>query len=150
MGSGEFYYKPMVEYIDWKESVEFHPTDLLERKEVHLPSALEVSKADISCLSSGRPRFVQFLTKYKAKQTQEANKQTARAKHEFARMSRKSETIPRKQTSVMIRDQYISSVSTMYQDQLKMEMTREEEEKRKNFEANNSHGYVRYAFSVNA
>merc|ERR1711936_545879 len=76
--SGEFFYKPMVDYIDWKQSsgVEFLPTEL-QRKKVTLPSALEVSKADISCLSYGCPRFLPFLSKYGAQQIKENNTRKA-------------------------------------------------------------------------
>eukprot|EP00092_Neocalanus_flemingeri_P027076 GFUD01029362.1.p1 GENE.GFUD01029362.1~~GFUD01029362.1.p1 ORF type:complete len:184 (-),score=55.93 GFUD01029362.1:268-819(-) len=148
--SGEFYYKPMVDYIDWKQKYEeYQPTNPLERKKVDLPSALEASKADISCLSSGRPNFLSFLAQYGAKQIKDTNMQTARVKHEFARKSKKSETIPRqKRTSVMIRDQYISSVDTMYKTQLKLQRAIDEEEERKNMKEKNEHEYLRYAFNV--
>ena len=59
----------MVDYIDCKESSG-------ERMAVHLPSAMEASMADISCLSSGPPRFVSFIAQYRAKQMKEANSQT--------------------------------------------------------------------------
>merc|ERR1712123_376264 len=151
--SGEFLYKPMVDYVDWKQNsgVDFHhPKDLLERKKVDLPSPLEMYNADIACLSSGSPRLVAFLAQYGAKQIKEINTEKAHIKHAFARKSKNSETIPQKQNSVLTRDQYIARVSTMYKDQLKMEKDREEEEERKEFAANNKHGYLRYAFNLHA
>ena len=38
----------------------------------------------------------------------------------------------------------------MYKDQIKMEKDKEEEEERKEFAANNKHGYLRYAFNLHA
>eukprot|EP00091_Calanus_sinicus_P020534 TRINITY_DN5655_c0_g1_i1.p1 TRINITY_DN5655_c0_g1~~TRINITY_DN5655_c0_g1_i1.p1 ORF type:complete len:176 (-),score=67.15 TRINITY_DN5655_c0_g1_i1:93-620(-) len=147
--SGEFYYKPMVEYIDNKEDsgLEFHPTDVLERKSVYLPSALEASKADISCLSSGCPKFVPFLAQYGARQMKEKNKLTAHVKYEFARKSKKSETIAQKRTSVMIRDQYIASVDTMYKEQMRRKKYMEKEEEEKNNKVCYNQGNLKYVFS---
>ena len=45
----------------------------LFRKRVHLPSALEATNVDISCLSSGKPNFVSFLAQYGARQIKEKN-----------------------------------------------------------------------------
>merc|ERR1712098_343494 len=124
--SGEFYYKPMLEYIDHKEDTgpEVNPNNLIGRKKVHLPSALEASKVDISCLSSGKPNFVSFLAQYGAKQIKEKNtpkviKLLAHIKHAFARRSKNSDTLGDKRNSVIIRDQYITQVDTMHKEQLR-------------------------------
>merc|ERR1712106_65909 len=150
--SGEFYYKPMVEYIDRKEDagLEFNPSDLQEREKVHLPSAMGASKADISCLSSGCPRFVSFLAQYGAKQMKEKNKLKAHVKHEFARKSKKSDTITDKRSSVMIRDQYISSVDSMHKEQIRRVKYMEEEEERKNKLADQNHDNLKYVFYKHA
>merc|ERR1712215_652992 len=142
---------PMVDYIDWKQSsgVEFLPTEL-QRKEVTLPDALEVSKADISCLSDGCPRFVPFLSKYVAQQMKEKNIQKAHIKHEFARQSKNPETIPQKRTCIMIRDQYIAGVDSMHKAKLQKIKNIEKEEKKKEFDANNKHGYLKYIYNVHA
>ena len=50
----------------------------LFRREVHLPSALEMTKADQSCLGSGAPNYVAFLAKFFTKQLNETNSRKAR------------------------------------------------------------------------
>ena len=110
----------MVEYLDWKDASGVEDSALvfdrfakqkLEcalnvyfRKIVHLPSALELSKADQSCLGSGEPDYLGFLGKFFAKQLSEVNKKNTWVKHGLARWSTHADTIPfQKKTSEMIR-----------------------------------------------
>ena len=77
---------------------------LEERKEVILPSALELSKADQSCLGSGSPNVIAFLGKFYAKQISEVNTKKTWVKHGLARWSTDVNTIPyQRRTSEMIR-----------------------------------------------
>merc|ERR1719167_177808 len=149
--SGEFFYKPMVEYIDHKQrsGLDNLPWDQLERPKVQLPSALEASKADISCLSSGSPRFVPFLVNYGAKQLKEKNTLKAHIKHEFARQSKNSDTIDQKRTSVIIRDKYIASVGDMFQEQIRKDRYLAREEERKGCRKYNEEN-LKYVFSKHA
>ena len=71
-------------------------------------------------------------------------------KNQFSRMSSSSETIPQKRTSVMIRDQYINSVDTMYKEQLRKKKRRDEEEERKNTKTHEEHANLRFAFNIHA
>ena len=95
----------MVEYLDWKDSYGSLDAALLEeRKEVKLPSALELSKADQSCLGSGSPNVVAFLGKFYAKQMSEVNSRKTWVNFGLARWSTDVNTIPyQKRTSEMIR-----------------------------------------------
>ena len=69
-----------------------------------MPSALEMSKADQSCLKSGAPDYVAFLAKYFAKQLAEVNTTKARVRFGLTRWDTDPETIPyQKRTSEMIR-----------------------------------------------
>ena len=71
----------------------------------------------------------------------------AHVKHEFARKSKKSETIAQKRTSVMIRDQYISSVDTMYKEQMRRKKYMEAEEEEKNNKVSYNQGNLKYVFN---
>merc|ERR1712203_1163300 len=85
-GSGEFYYRPMVDYLDWKDDSGLESAALVsERREVHLPSALEMTKADQSCLGSGAPNYVAFLAKFFTKQLNETNSRKARVRFALTR-----------------------------------------------------------------
>lgn len=76
----------------------------LPRREVHLPSALEMSKADQSCLNSGAPDYIAFLAKFYAKQLAELNTRKARVRFALTRWDTDPDTIPyQKRTSEMIR-----------------------------------------------
>merc|ERR1711970_466351 len=146
--SGEFYYKPMIEYINHKEDtgLEIDTNNLIGRKRVHLPSALEATTVDISCLSSGKPNFVSFLAQYGARQIKEKNTMKAHIKHAFARGCKSSETIKDKRNSVIIRDQYINCVDTMHREQLRRIKYIQEEEERKSRMANLDHENLKHLF----
>ena len=76
----------------------------LFRREVHLPSALEMTKADQSCLGSGAPNYVAFLAKFFTKQLNETNSRKARVRFALTRWDTDPDTIPyQKRTSEMIR-----------------------------------------------
>jgi len=114
--SGEFYYRPMVDYLDWKDNSGLESGALLvsERREIHLPSALEMSKANQSCLGSGAPDYVAFLAKFFAKQMGEINTRKAKVGFALTRWDTDPNTIPyQKRTSEMIRDGYIDEVKNM-------------------------------------
>ena len=92
----------MVEYLDWKDNLGMMNMD--ERKEVKLPSALELSKADQSCLGTGAPNVLAFLGNFYAKQMFETNSRKTWVRHGLARWSTDVNTIPyQKRTSEMIR-----------------------------------------------
>nr|ALS05059.1 hypothetical protein [Centropages tenuiremis] len=118
--SGEFYYKPMLEYIDGKDITGFKPelpvhlATLLSREPVKLPDPMERSQGNVDDLHSGAPRMLDFLTQYRAKQIREGNKQTVHTKNEIARQSRNVNTIHDTRTSTLIRNQYIREVSAIY------------------------------------
>merc|ERR1711864_52925 len=97
--SGEFYYQPMLEYIDKKEMV---GVDLEFRKKVELGTVLS--------------RLTDFISVYKAKQIKGRNQKTVHTKFEMARGSTSSDTLPDKRSSTIIRDQYINSLVLLYRD----------------------------------
>ena len=76
----------------------------VSRREIHLPSALEMSKANQSCLGSGAPDYVAFLAKFFAKQMGEINTRKAKVGFALTRWDTDPDTIPyQKRTSEMIR-----------------------------------------------
>jgi len=102
----------MVDYLNWKDDEGLESKALLsERKEVKLPSALELSKADQTCLGSGMPDYIGYLGKFYAKQMSEVNCKSMKVKYGLARWSTDLETIPfQKLTSEMIRDEYVGEL----------------------------------------
>jgi len=105
----------MVDYLDWKDDSGLEIGAMVsERRKVHLPSALEMSKADQSCLNSGAPDYIAFLAKFYAKQLTEVNSRKARVRFALTRWDTDPDTIPyQKRTSEMIRDGYIDEVKNM-------------------------------------
>ena len=83
-----------------------------------MPSALEMSKADQSCLGSGAPNYVAFLAKFFAKQLAETNTRKAKVRFALTRWDTDPDTIPyQKRTSEMIRwfcKRSLSSLSLFY------------------------------------
>jgi len=116
----------MVEYLNWKDESGLVDFALVsERKEVHLPSALEMSKADQSCLGSGAPNYLAVLAKFYAKQMAETNTRTTKVKHALARWDTDKQTIPfQKRTSEMIRDQYVTEIQNLFKSKEKEERTK--------------------------
>jgi len=114
--SGEYYYKPMLEYIDKREFMGFKAgqSALMSSEPVKLPDPMERSQANVQDLHTGPPRMLDFLSKYRAKQMKEENKQTVHTKNEIARHSKGVPSIQDKRTSTLIRNQYINEVSAIY------------------------------------
>merc|ERR1711864_24235 len=122
--SGEFYYQPMLEYIDKKEMVgvdlEFRKKvelcTVLSRDQVKMPTAEEMGSVNVNDLNQGPLRLTDFISVYKAKQIKGRNQKTVHTKFEMARGSTSSDTLPDKRSSTIIRDQYINSLVLLYRD----------------------------------
>ena len=97
----------MLDYLDRRDDSgldQLGVKGIPERKSVHLPSGLELDSLDTISLSSGPPDLVSFLSKYLSKQLKETNQRSVHVKHEAARGSSRTLSIPiHKKTSEMIR-----------------------------------------------
>merc|ERR1711970_364048 len=124
--SGEFYYQPMLDYIDNKDimgsdvDIEFRKkvemTTLLSRDRVKLPTAQEMANVNVNDIQIGPLRLGDFISVYKAKQIKGRNQKTVHTKYEMSRGSKSSDTLPDKRSSTIIRDQYINGLVLMYRD----------------------------------
>ncbi|XP_023327506.1 uncharacterized protein LOC111700725 [Eurytemora carolleeae] len=120
---GEYYYQPMIEYINNKdntgrtETIAMKYITVQTREPVRMPSSQDLMNCNVEDLGFKVPRIGDFLSRYGAKKIKEMNSQTVHTKNEMLRQSKNSETIPDKRTSTLIRNQYIREVSSMYQGQ---------------------------------
>merc|ERR1712080_310840 len=126
--AGECYYKPMVDYIDWKEldweGMELSEAvlrDITARPRVHLPLCGEMRLDDIEedWIAPEKPNLARFLTEYGARQAKHQQGQTVHCKHQFFRSNMatrgilpSSETIGWPSDAAKIRYPYISKLST--------------------------------------
>eukprot|EP00088_Acartia_fossae_P045614 TRINITY_DN4912_c0_g2_i1.p1 TRINITY_DN4912_c0_g2~~TRINITY_DN4912_c0_g2_i1.p1 ORF type:complete len:154 (-),score=28.19 TRINITY_DN4912_c0_g2_i1:70-531(-) len=119
---GEYYYQPMLEYIDNQDltgglltkSQPVKLVTLLAREPIKLPHGHEMTSGNIIDLPVGAPRLEPFLAKYRAQQIKEANMKTAHVRSEMIRASRNVNTLPDKKTSTLIRNQYLREISHMH------------------------------------
>jgi len=141
----------MVDYLDWKDKSgldEIGVKGIAERKSVHLPNGLELSSADTVGLSCGAPDFVSFLSKYFSKQLKETHQLAVHVKHEAARGSTRTLSIPiQKKTSAMIRDQYVSQVHDLFKVQ---ERKKTSDQRLEGCKPTRNANLVKFAYGVHA